>query len=250
MTMAGTCKLVALIMLGAELGINFSVEKYEQIFVMEEGQFLGRFYNNMKVGFPHPPPPPLADLPFREDLNRLRAGNHRWDDLSYSRICRSHDRLDIWNIEYCSAEMRGATPGIPAFYTPSIAIRLRKSRRLSEVSSRSDAEVTADPSAIVVIEDTEDNIEGISLPNQGKNLAVTDGSQKISSAIDAANMQRADDASARGSDPGEANEPKGHGDASRSKGKGKVDPVHKKAEKKRIVAKAKADLEARRILAF
>ncbi|KFK29259.1 hypothetical protein AALP_AA7G109800 [Arabis alpina] len=43
-----------------------------------------------------------------------------------------------------------------------------------------------------------------------------------------------------GSVPDELNEPKGLGDASRSKRKGKVDPVNKKAEKKRIAAKAKA----------
>ncbi|KFK29197.1 hypothetical protein AALP_AA7G101900 [Arabis alpina] len=63
-------------------------------------------------------------------------------------------------------------------------------------------------------------------------------------------MKRADDALARGSVPGESNEPKSPGDVSRSKGKGKVDPVDKKAEKKRIAAKAKADLEAGRIPAF
>ncbi|KFK32136.1 hypothetical protein AALP_AA6G202900 [Arabis alpina] len=63
-------------------------------------------------------------------------------------------------------------------------------------------------------------------------------------------MQRADDASARGSVPGEFNEPKDPGGASRSKGKGKVDPVDKKAEKNRIAAKVKAILEARRIPAF
>ncbi|KFK22205.1 hypothetical protein AALP_AAs48501U000200 [Arabis alpina] len=48
---------------------------------------------------PHPPAPPLADLPFREDLNRLRVRNHRWDDLSYNCICCARDRLDIWNSE-------------------------------------------------------------------------------------------------------------------------------------------------------
>ncbi|KFK35596.1 hypothetical protein AALP_AA4G011900 [Arabis alpina] len=61
---------------------------------------------------------------------------------------------------------------------------------------------------------------------------------------------RADDSSARGSVPGELNEPKYLGNASRSKGKGKVDIVDKKAEKKRISAEAKADLEAGRIPAF
>ncbi|KFK29461.1 hypothetical protein AALP_AA7G137300 [Arabis alpina] len=125
--------------------------------------------------------------------------------------------------------MRGATPGILAFNTPSILICPRKSRRLSEVSNRSDVKVTVDPSAIVVIRDD---------------------SQKVSSATDAANMQRADDASARGSVLGELNEPKGPGDASGSQGKGKVDPVDKKTEKKKIAAKAKADLEAGRIPAF
>ncbi|KFK39713.1 hypothetical protein AALP_AA3G278600 [Arabis alpina] len=63
-------------------------------------------------------------------------------------------------------------------------------------------------------------------------------------------MQRADDVSVRWSVPGEFNEPKGPGDVSRLKEKGKVDPVDKKAEKKRIAAKAKADLEAGRIPAF
>ncbi|KFK43848.1 hypothetical protein AALP_AA1G181500 [Arabis alpina] len=63
-------------------------------------------------------------------------------------------------------------------------------------------------------------------------------------------MQRADDALARGSVPGESNEPKGPGDVSRSKGKGKVDPIDKKAEKNRIAAKAKANLKAGRISAF
>ncbi|KFK34697.1 hypothetical protein AALP_AA5G179900 [Arabis alpina] len=63
-------------------------------------------------------------------------------------------------------------------------------------------------------------------------------------------MQSADDASPRGSAPHELSEPKGHGDASRSKGKGKVDPVDKKAEKKMIAAKAKADLKAGRITTF
>ncbi|KFK32435.1 hypothetical protein AALP_AA6G241200 [Arabis alpina] len=146
--------------------------------------------------------------------------------------------------------MRGAAPGIHAFNTPSILIRTRKSRRLSEVSNRSDVKVTADPSAIVVIQDSEDNTEGISLPNQEENEAVRDGSQKVSSATDLANMQRADDASARGSVLDKLNEPKGLGDAPRSKGKGKVDPIDKKAEKKRIAVKAKADLEAGRIPAF
>ncbi|KFK41165.1 hypothetical protein AALP_AA2G094300 [Arabis alpina] len=200
--------------------------------------------------FPHPPALPLADLPFREDLNRIRAGNHRWDDLSYSRVRLAHDKLDIWDSEYWAAEKRCATAGIHAFYTPSIPIRPRKSRRLSEVSNRSEAEVTADLSAIVVIEDSEDNTEGVSLPSQEETPTVKDGSQKIPSGTDAANMQRADDASARGSVPGESNELKSPGDASRSKEKGKVDPVDKKAEKKRIAAKAKADLEAGRIPAF
>ncbi|KFK31338.1 hypothetical protein AALP_AA6G099100 [Arabis alpina] len=63
-------------------------------------------------------------------------------------------------------------------------------------------------------------------------------------------MQRADDASARGSVPDELNEPKGLGDASLSRVIGKVDPVDKKAEKKRIAAKTKAELEAGRIPAF
>ncbi|KFK31279.1 hypothetical protein AALP_AA6G092000 [Arabis alpina] len=112
--------------------------------------------------------------------------------------------------------MRGATLEIPAFNTLSIPIRPRKSKRLSE-------------------EETP---------------AVKDGYQNIPSATDAADMQRADDASARGSVSGESNKPKGPGDASRAKGKGKVDPVDKKAEKKRIVAKAKADLEVGRIPAF
>ncbi|KFK31289.1 hypothetical protein AALP_AA6G093200 [Arabis alpina] len=70
------------------------------------------------------------------------------------------------------------------------------------------------------------------------------------SGIDVADMQRADDASARGLVPGKSNGPKSLGDVSRSKGKGKVDPVDKKAEKKRIAAKAKADLEAGRIPSF
>ncbi|KFK22139.1 hypothetical protein AALP_AAs68170U000100 [Arabis alpina] len=63
-------------------------------------------------------------------------------------------------------------------------------------------------------------------------------------------MQRADDASARGSVSDEINEAKGPGDASHSKGKGKVDPVGKKAKKKRIAAKSKVDLEAGRIPTF
>ncbi|KFK32174.1 hypothetical protein AALP_AA6G207200 [Arabis alpina] len=207
MTMAGTCNLVALVVLGAELGFNFSVEKYEQMFVMKRGQFPARFYNIMKAEY-------------------------------------------IWESEYRATEMRGATPGILAFNTPSIPIRPRKSRRLSEVSSRSDAEVTDDLSSIVVIQDSEDNTEGVSLPNQEEIPAVKDGSEKIPSATDAADMQKADDSSARGSVPGELNEPKDLGDASRSKGKGKVDLVDKKAAKKRIAAKAKANLEAGRILAF
>ncbi|KFK31479.1 hypothetical protein AALP_AA6G117500 [Arabis alpina] len=128
--------------------------------------------------------------------------------------------------------MRGATPGIQAFNVPSIPIYSKKSRRLCEVFNRSDAEVTADPSAVVVIEDSEDNNEGISLPNQEENLAVQDGSEKVPSTTDAANMQRTDDASARGSAPGESNEPKGPSDASRSKEKGKVDLVGNKAEKR------------------
>ncbi|KFK29218.1 hypothetical protein AALP_AA7G104700 [Arabis alpina] len=213
---------MALIVPGAELGIHFSVEKYEQISVMNEGQFPGCFYNSMKAGcnfielkIPHPPPPPLADLPFREDLNRLRAGNHRWEDLFYSRIRRARDRLDTWNSEYWAAEMSGVTPGIPAFNTPSLPIRPRKTKRLSEE----------------------------------ENATVSDSSNKLSSVTDA-NMQRAEDASARGSVPGEPNELKGPGDASRSKGKGNVDPVDQKAEKKRITAKTKADLEERRIPAF
>ncbi|KFK26817.1 hypothetical protein AALP_AA8G297400 [Arabis alpina] len=78
-------------------------------------------------------------------------------------------------------------------------------------------------------------------------LAVKDGFQKIPSGTDAANTQRAD---AVESVLGEFNEPKGPGDVSRSKGKGKVDLVDKKAEKKRIAAKAKSDLEAGRIPAF
>ncbi|KFK31744.1 hypothetical protein AALP_AA6G153300 [Arabis alpina] len=139
--------------------------------------------------------------------------------------------------------MRGATPGMPAFNTPSIPIRSRKSRRLSKVSNRTDAEVTADLFAIVIIQDSEDNTEGTSLPSQEENLAVRDGSQKIPSMTDAADAQRADDTLARGSVPGESNELKGPADASRSKGKGKVDPIDKNAEKKRIAAKAKADLE-------
>ncbi|KFK32896.1 hypothetical protein AALP_AA6G302100 [Arabis alpina] len=173
---------------------------------------------------PHPPAPPLADLAFTEDLNRLRARNHRWDDLSYNRIHNVRDRLVIRNNEYWAAERRGATSGIPALNVPSIPIRSRKSWRLSEVSNRSDA--------------------------KEENPAVRDGSQKISSATDVTGMQRADDVSAWGSVSGESNEPKGPSDASRSKEKGKVDPVDKKAEKKRITAKAKAKLEAGRIPAF
>ncbi|KFK35893.1 hypothetical protein AALP_AA4G050400 [Arabis alpina] len=154
---------------------------------------------------------------------------------------------DIWNSEYWDAEMRGYTPRIRAFTIPSIPIRSRKSRRLSEVSNRPDAEVTADPSAIVVIQNSEDNTEGVSLPNQEETPVVKDGSQKIPYVT---NMQSADDASARGSFPDELNEPKGPGDASRSKGKGKVDPVDMKVEKRRISAKAKADLKAGRIPTF
>ncbi|KFK41074.1 hypothetical protein AALP_AA2G082100 [Arabis alpina] len=137
---------------------------------------------------------------------------------------RSLDSMDIWNNEYWAAEMRGATPGIHAFTIPSIPIRSRKSRRLSGVSNRSDAEE--------------------------KTPVVKDGSQKIPFATNVTVMQMDDDASGRGSVPDELNEPKGPGDTSRSKGKGKVDPVDKKAEKKRISAKAKADLEAGRILTF
>ncbi|KFK41321.1 hypothetical protein AALP_AA2G114800 [Arabis alpina] len=141
--------------------------------------------------------------------------------------------------------MRGATPGIPAFTILSIPIRFRKSRRLSEVSNWSDTEVTADPSAVVVIQDSEDNTEGVSLPNQEETSGIKDGFHRIPSATNAA-----DDASARRSVSDELNEPKDLGDASRSKGKGKVDPVDKKAEKKRIAAKAKADLKAGRIPTF
>ncbi|KFK32249.1 hypothetical protein AALP_AA6G217500 [Arabis alpina] len=157
--------------------------------------------------------------------------------------------LDIWDSKYCAAEMRGDTPGIPTFNTPSIPSRPRKSRRLSEVSKTLEAEVTVNPSVIVVIRDSEDNTEGVSLPSQDETPAVKDGSQKIPYGTNAANMQRTDDASARGSVPSESNEPKDLGDVSLSKGKGKVDSVDKKAEKKRIAAKAKAkaDLEAGRI---
>ncbi|KFK24250.1 hypothetical protein AALP_AAs63728U000100 [Arabis alpina] len=112
--------------------------------------------------------------------------------------------------------MRGATPGIPAFTIPSIPIRSRKSRRLSEEETPT----------------------------------VKEGSQKIPYATNSVDMQRADDASARGSVLDDLNEPKGPGDASHSEGKGKVDPVDKKAEKKRIAAMAKADLEAGRIPTF
>ncbi|KFK36292.1 hypothetical protein AALP_AA4G103500 [Arabis alpina] len=63
-------------------------------------------------------------------------------------------------------------------------------------------------------------------------------------------MQSRDTSSAWGSTPDELNEPKGPGDTSRSKRKGKVYPVDKKAEKKKIAAKAKADLEAGRIPTF
>ncbi|KFK31910.1 hypothetical protein AALP_AA6G174900 [Arabis alpina] len=104
---------------------------------------------------------------------------------SMRRICH------IWDNEYWAAEMRGATPGIPAFNTPSIPIP--------------------------------------------ENLG---------------DFLRADDSSARGSVPGQLNEPKDLGNASRSKGKGKVDLVDKKPEKKRIAAKAEADLEEGRIPAF
>ncbi|KFK29221.1 hypothetical protein AALP_AA7G105000 [Arabis alpina] len=199
---------------------------------------------------PYPLAPPLKDLPLREELNRIRAGNHGWDDLSYSRIRRAHDKLDTWDSKYWAVEMRGDTLGIPAFNTPSIPIRPRKSRRLSKVSNRSDAEVTADPSAIIVIQDCEHNTEGISLPNKEENATVRDGSQNVSSVTDPANMQRADDASTRGSVLDKLNEPKGLGDASRSKGKRKVDLVDKKAEKNRIAAKAKADFKAGWITAF
>ncbi|KFK22825.1 hypothetical protein AALP_AAs43016U000100 [Arabis alpina] len=129
--------------------------------------------------------------------------------------------------EILAAEMGGATPGIPAFTIPSIPIRSRKSRTLSEVSNRSDAEVTDNPSAIVVIQDSEDKTKGVTLPNQEETQAVKDGSQKIPSATN-----------------------EGPGDASHLKGKGKIDPIDKKVEKKRIAAKAKADLEAERIPAF
>ncbi|KFK28841.1 hypothetical protein AALP_AA7G055700 [Arabis alpina] len=166
---------------------------------------------------PHPPAPPLTDLPSRDDLRRIRAGNHRWDDLTYSRICRARGRLDTWDSEYWAAEMRGTTPGIHAFNTPLIPIRPKKSRRLFEVSSRSDAEVTVDPYAIVVIQDSKDTIDDVYLQNHEEIPPVKDGSQKIPSATD---------------------------------GRGKVDAVDKKAEKKRIAAKAKADLEAGRIPAF
>ncbi|KFK31303.1 hypothetical protein AALP_AA6G095300 [Arabis alpina] len=166
-------------------------------------------WDDLSYTLPHPPTSPLANLPFGEDLNRIRAVNHHWDDLSYTRIRRARDRLDIRNSEYWVADMRGATPGIDAFNTPSIPIRPRKSRRLSELSNRSEAEVTVDPSAV------------------------------IPSVTDAADMQRTDDASARGSVHGESNEPKGRDYVFRSNGKGKVDPVDKKAEKKRITAKLK-----------
>ncbi|KFK22099.1 hypothetical protein AALP_AAs40836U000200 [Arabis alpina] len=219
MTMAETCNLVALLVLGAELDINFSVKKYEQISLMKEGQVFGRFYNIMKAGckfiklkskigkwfdryffvkindasvqdttrtyhsrwnpsmVPHPPAPPLTDLPFREDLNMIRAGNHRWDNLSYNCILLARDRL-------------GGDP---------ICQRWFPEDSFSDQCNR---------------------------------------------------YVKGDDASARGSVPDELNKPKGCGDASRSKGKGKVDTVDKKAEKKRISAKAKADLEAGRIHTF
>ncbi|KFK33887.1 hypothetical protein AALP_AA5G073100 [Arabis alpina] len=146
--------------------------------------------------------------------------------------------------------MRGATPGILAFNVPSIPICSKKSRRLSDVSNKSEAEVTADSSTIVIIQDSKDNTVVTALPNQEENLAVQDGSQKIHSAIDAANTQKADDTLAQGSVPGESNEPKGPGNISRSKGKGKVNPADKKEEKKRIAARAKADFEAGRVPAF
>ncbi|KFK25974.1 hypothetical protein AALP_AA8G187000 [Arabis alpina] len=63
-------------------------------------------------------------------------------------------------------------------------------------------------------------------------------------------MQRADDVSTQVSHPGESYKSKGPSDASRSKGKGKVYPVDKKDERKRIAAKAKADFEAGRIPIF
>ncbi|KFK31894.1 hypothetical protein AALP_AA6G173000 [Arabis alpina] len=142
--------------------------------------------------------------------------------MSCNRIRLARDRLDIWNSEYWAAEMGGATPGVPTFNTPSILIRHRKSRRLSKVSNRSEAEVTANPSAIVVIQDSEDNTEGVALLNLEEAVAVKDDSQKIPSVTDAADMQRAGDVSAQGSVPGESSEPKGPGDVSRSNGKGKV----------------------------
>ncbi|KFK34572.1 hypothetical protein AALP_AA5G163200 [Arabis alpina] len=90
----------------------------------------------------------------------------------------------------------------------------------------------------------------VEVDEEGGDPAVKDGSQKIPSATDAAVMQWADDALDRGSVPGESNKPKGPSDASRSKGKGKVNLVDKMAEKKWIAAKAKVDLKARRIPAF
>ncbi|KFK32900.1 hypothetical protein AALP_AA6G302800 [Arabis alpina] len=138
---------------------------------------------------PHPPAPPLADLPFREDLNRIRAGNHRWDDLSYSRICLARDRLDTWNSEYWAVEMRRP--------------------QLSKMVPRR-----------ILLRPMRPICKGPMMHQLG------------------------------GSVPDELNEPNGPVDAFRIKGKGKVDPVDKKAEKKRIAAKAKAELEAGRILTF
>ncbi|KFK22866.1 hypothetical protein AALP_AAs50104U000100 [Arabis alpina] len=159
----------------------------------------------------HPPAPSLVDLPFKEDLNKIRVRNHRWYDLSYTRVRRARDRLDIWNSEYWTAEMRGRIPRL---------------------------------------QDSEDNIEGVFLPNQEETPAIKDGSQKIPSVTDTADIQRVNDSSARGSVLGEFNEPKDLGNAFRSNGKRKVDPVDKKAEKKRIAAKVKTDLKVGRILAF
>ncbi|KFK23395.1 hypothetical protein AALP_AAs60744U000200 [Arabis alpina] len=164
---------------------------------------------------PHPPARPLTDLPFREDLNRIRARNHRWDDMSYNRIRLARDKH--------GQEIIAGTTCLIIVSVLLVTNMIYGIANTGRRDKRSDAEVTADPSAVVVIQDSEDNTEGVSLPNQEETLAVKDGSQKIPFATN------------------------GPGDASRSKGKGKVDLVDKKAEKKRITAKAKADLEVGRI---
>ncbi|KFK40871.1 hypothetical protein AALP_AA2G052300 [Arabis alpina] len=130
---------------------------------------------NASLGVDHETPPISSDL--SASLTEIEASSSRFASIYANtseqagvNLKTSTPVVDIWNSEYWAAEMRGVNPGIPAFTIPSILIRSRKYRRLSEVSNKSDAE-----------EETP---------------AVKDGSQKIPSATDTTDMQRADHAPA------------------------------------------------------